>query len=202
MPIKHLKASVSSFLLLVAAWSAGCSSVEDVATGASEVSESTIVEGQAPSEVAKARMLAAKDDLFAKLSGRLLEVMGSRGPAAAITVCQKEAVEIAESVSQEHGLQIGRTGVRLRNQGNMAPGWAAALVSQRADSPTYAVLDSGEAAALLPIKLQAKCLMCHGSKDQLPSVVKDELARLYPEDNATGFSEGELRGWFWVQLNP
>jgi hypothetical protein len=42
--------------------------------------------------------------------------------------------------------------------------------------------------------------MCHGPKEQLIPEVKEQLAKLYPEDSATGFSEGELRGWFWVEL--
>lgn len=198
---KHTRALVAG-LLLGTVLLAGCSSSQNVASKSNELAELAVVDGQMPSDASKDKMLAAKDALFTRLSGRLMQVMRKQGPAAAIAVCQKEAAEIAKSVSQEHGLQIGRTGVRLRNQTNVAPDWAAALVSQRTDATTFAVLDNGEAAALLPIKLGAKCLMCHGPKDQLPSVVKDELSRLYPEDRATGFAEGELRGWFWVQLKP
>jgi len=30
--------------------------------------------------------------------------------------------------------------------------------------------------------------------------VKAELAERYPADRAVGFTEGELRGWFWLEL--
>jgi hypothetical protein len=30
--------------------------------------------------------------------------------------------------------------------------------------------------------------------------VKEKLATFYPQDQATGFSAGELRGWFWIEL--
>ena len=34
----------------------------------------------------------------------------------------------------------------------------------------------------------------------LAGEVKNELASLYPNDQATGFKEGDLRGWFWVNV--
>ena len=46
----------------------------------------------------------AKDALFAKLSGRLMEVLESGGPVAAIDVCSKEASSIAEAVGKDHGV--------------------------------------------------------------------------------------------------
>ena len=159
-----------------------------------------IVEGESPSEASKEKILAAKEALFAKLSGRLKEVMASQGPVAAIAVCQQEAPAIAKAVSEEHGLQIGRTGVRLRNIGNVAPTWAEGMVRDKSDTPMFVTLDNEHAAALLPIKLQAQCLVCHGPKEQIAPVIQEQLTKLYPNDQATGFQEGELRGWFWIDL--
>ena len=42
-------------------------------------------------------------------------------------------------------------------------------------------------------------LMCHGDRDSFAPEVKTKLAEFYPQDEATGFSEGELRRWFWVE---
>lgn len=181
---------------------AGCSSSNTTETrkptlGSAAVS---IAEGQTPNEASKEKMLAAKDALFTKLSGRLMEAMNGQGPTAAIAVCQKEASKIADEVSDEQGLQIGRTGVRLRNPGNVAPSWAEELVQDKVDTPTFVVLDNGHSAALLPIKLQGQCLMCHGPKEQIAPVIQEQLTKLYPNDQATGFKEGELRGWFWIDL--
>lgn len=152
-----------------------------------------------PSEESKAAMLAAKDALFTRLSGRLMEAMADAGPAGAIGVCSQEAAKIADEVGAEHAVQIGRTGVRLRNPNNQPPEWAAALVEQKVDTPVFAVLSDDSAAALLPIKLQAQCLLCHGPEEQILPEIKQKLAQLYPDDRATGFNEGELRGWFWIQ---
>lgn len=160
----------------------------------------TIVDGQSPTEASKAKMLVAKDALFAKLSGRLMDAMINQGPSAAITVCKQEAPAIAKAASDEQGLQIGRTGVRLRNQDNIAPAWARELVGDKLDAPTFLTLSNGHSAALLPIKLQGQCLMCHGPKEQITPEIQEQLTKLYPDDQATGFKEGELRGWFWIDL--
>ncbi len=180
----------------------GCSSSERVpkTVDKEDPIPVSIVEGATPTENQQDRMLAAKEALFKKLSARLMEVMTSQGPAAAILVCQKEAPKIAVEVSEEHGLQIGRTGVRLRNPNNAAPQWAIALTQAGTDTPTFATLNNGHAAALLPIKLQTQCLVCHGPKQTIAPVIQEQLSKLYPDDQATGFEEGELRGWFWVEL--
>lgn len=149
---------------------------------------------------AKARAIAAKDTLFAELSGRLMEVMQAEGPVKAIEVCSKEANEIAQSVSKEQDVRIGRTSLKLRNPKNKPPEWARKLFVQKAREPQFTYIDSETVGALLPIKLQAKCLMCHGPADSLVPGVPEQLAKLYPNDQATGFSEGDLRGWFWVEV--
>ncbi|WP_286177364.1 c-type heme family protein [Rhodopirellula sp. JC639] len=185
---------------LLAGTTLGCTAKQPEPTSeASAEPEVRIVQGATPSEDAKATMLAAKDALFTRLSGRLMEAMADTGPAGAIEVCSREAVTIANEVGAEHGVRIGRTGVRIRNPANQPPSWATALVEQKVDMPVFAVLSDETAAALLPIKLQMQCVMCHGPKEQIAPDVQSQLAKLYPDDQATGFREGELRGWFWVQ---
>ncbi|QEG41519.1 c-type heme family protein [Roseimaritima ulvae] len=197
--IKWLVAGLSLGFVLVVA---GCSSQSSVEkpNDAEQSAAVAIVEGQTPGEAAKEKMLAAKEALFKKLSGRLVEAMSGQGPAAAITVCQQEAPAIAKAVSEEHGLKIGRTGVRLRNPDNVAPAWAEPLVQDKTDTPTFVTLDNGHSAALLPIKLQGQCLMCHGPNQSIAPIIQEQLTKLYPNDQATGFQEGELRGWFWIEL--
>lgn len=73
------------------------------------------------------------------------------------------------------------------------------MTDAKVDTPQFVTLTNGDAAALLPIKLQAQCLMCHGPKEQIAPVIQDQLVKLYPNDEAIGFKEGELRGWFWIE---
>ena len=162
----------------------------------------TVVEegDMTPGQLAQQKKaLAARDAMFATLKGRLMDVMGSEGPAATISVCSKEAPEIAEQVSQAHGLKIGRTSFHLRNPDNTPPTWATQLVADRVAQPTF-LTQEGKLAALLPIHIGAPCLICHGPEDTIPSPVKQALSEHYPNDQATGFQAGDLRGWFRVEV--
>ena len=51
-----------------------------------------------------------------------------------------------------------------------------------------------------PIVTQPMCIACHG--ETLSPAVADAIGRLYPEDRATGFAAGDLRGVFWVEFTP
>lgn len=159
-----------------------------------------IVAGEIPSEAQRQKLIAAKDALFQQLSGKLMEAMSQGGPAAAIPVCHQDARAIATAVAQEQNVKIGRVGVRTRNPENKPPHWAQPLIAAQTSEPTFVMLDDGRPAALLPIKLQAQCLMCHGPAENIPLEVKTQLAKLYPQDQAVGFKEGDLRGWFWVEM--
>lgn len=148
----------------------------------------------------KSIAVKAKDALFARLSGRLMEVMQSDGPAAAISVCSNEAITIAESVGNEYGVEIGRTSFKLRNPNNKPRDWVKPFVEKRVDTPQYAQLEDGSLGALYPIHISVKCLMCHGGEEDILEAVKPELARRYSDDAATGFKLNDLRGWFWVEI--
>ena len=151
-------------------------------------------------DATKAEVIAAKDELFTQLSGRLMEVMGSEGPVAAVEVCSEEAHQIAANVSEQPGVNIGRTALKLRNPENTAPEWAKSLTTETATEPQFVSIDDNTVGALLPIKLQSNCLICHGPEETLAPAVKEQLAIHYPDDAATGFNEGDLRGWFWVEV--
>jgi hypothetical protein len=188
----------SVLLLVCAAICTGCQQSQSTDDAAGTVPN----EGSVESDTAQSKALAAKDALFARLSGRLTEVMKAEGPAATIEVCSREAAEIAESVGEEHGLTIGRTSTKLRNPQNGPPEWVKPLIVEPLAEPQFVELSNGHTGALLPIKLQAKCITCHGPSETITDDVKTQLAKLYPDDQATGFKEGDLRGWFWVDVPP
>jgi hypothetical protein len=146
--------------------------------------------------------LAAKDAMMGALMSRLMDVSGKEGTAAAIRVCKDEASEIAGRVAEEQGVTIGRTSFRLRNPENVPPKWAKDLVEERRAEPVYLLHVDGRLAAFLPIRLKPQCESCHGPKESIPEEVQARLAELYPNDEATGFTSGGLRGWFWVEVPP
>ncbi len=144
--------------------------------------------------------VAASEELFKRLSGRLMQVLQEKGPAAAISICSQEAPKFAEAVGRERNLRIGRTSLKLRNPSNEPPLWAKALIESKPNEPQFFTLENNLVGALLPIHLKATCLLCHGPKDSILDDVKVELAKYYPHDQATGYQEGDVRGWFWMEI--
>ena len=146
------------------------------------------------------KALGARDELAKELLATLTTTIADKGAAAAIAVCREAAPKIAVSVSARLGVQIGRTSDRLRNPSNIAPLWAEAALASRPAQPTYLSGPGGELGALLPIRIQATCLLCHGPAESTSSEVAAQLAKLYKGDAATGYKLDDLRGWFWVEI--
>lgn len=124
------------------------------------------------------------------------------GPANAIEVCRLEAPAIPGRVAPE-GVAMGRTSHRLRNPDNAPLDWQREMLAYYLDNPDdrqprQTRLDETRVAHVQPIETQPMCLSCHGS--DLDESVQTRLDELYPEDQATGFKTGELRGIFWVTM--
>jgi hypothetical protein len=45
-----------------------------------------------------------------------------------------------------------------------------------------------------PLKIQAVCLNCHGDKNAMDKALVEKIKQLYPNDKATGYKGGDLRG--------
>lgn len=136
-----------------------------------------------------------------KLKGALMQGMES-GPADAIGACRAEAPEIATSLSTD-GVRMGRSSHKLRNPQNAPPDWLAPIIEGYASGaadlvPQLVGLDEGRNGYAEPIVVQPLCLTCHG--ETLHPDVAGRIAALYPEDEATGFAEGDFRGVFWVEF--
>lgn len=144
----------------------------------------------------------AVQSMAKQLMGELARTLDEGGPVAAIDVCRTQAPVIAASISNEYGLVVGRTSFRLRNPANRAPEWAVDLVEKRVAGPTWLIAPDGRLGGLVPIRLKAECGMCHGPEAEISAEIRTAIHEGYPEDAATGFHEGDLRGWFWVEAAP
>jgi hypothetical protein len=141
-----------------------------------------------------------KKDLMSALMKAMLE----GGPETAIDVCRLKAPSIAASAGSGE-TRVGRTSHRIRNPANAPEPWMAPLLEAYLADPTdrdprTVTLDSGEVGYVEPIHVKPICLNCHGEDEDLDTSVTDQLRRLYPEDQATGFREGDFRGIFWVVM--
>ncbi len=139
------------------------------------------------------------------LLAELTKEMQRGGPEGAVKACHLDATAVAQQVARKQGVAAGRTSHRLRNPTNAPRPWAASIVASHAGKPLAGtdgfVVDLGERVGLLrPIGFRGACAACHGPREQLAPAVLRELQDRYPGDQAVGFKEGDLRGWFWVEV--
>lgn len=163
----------------------------------------------APAEHAAAAGAAAQQ-LGGTLKARLIGAMKADGPVAAIRVCAEEAYAIATRVSDKTGMEVGRSALRLRNPGNAPDVWeqgalARFLAAQSRGEDLSAMEHSDVVRAggeevfywAKPILVQQPCTVCHGTN--VAPEVAATIADYYPDDQATGFEVGDLRGIFTVK---
>jgi hypothetical protein len=160
------------------------------------------------SRIAKAR--EAIKGLADDLRNELVTAIKAGGPVAALQVCNSRAIEIQEQRSKAMGLSIARTALKVRNPRNAADDFERKAMEgfiekmkAGADPMTleHAETTTKDGAKVFrymkPIPTAAEpCLACHGS--ELKPEVAEEVKRLYPADQATGFKAGDLRGAFTV----
>jgi hypothetical protein len=162
---------------------------------------------RAPTEI---RQYVSRGDLIIlslhdALRRELTAALDQGGPAFAINSCHIDVAGVIQRIARSEGVVAGRTSDRLRNPTNIPAKWAAPLVSANAgrrarDVEGYAV-DLGSAVGVLrPIAQQPMCASCHGPADTLDPALRKVLSERYPADKGLGFLEGEIRGWFWVEV--
>lgn len=139
-----------------------------------------------------------------QLKPKLIKIMQSDGPVAAIQVCATEAPLIAQNLSQQTGWQVKRVSLKARNQPTAIPDeWEQQVLksfdkSAANKAPTQPLFaeqqTDGEYRFMQAQPVEALCLHCHGSN--LTPGIKKVLAETYPNDVATGYHIGEIRGAF------
>lgn len=138
-------------------------------------------------------------------SSELTRALTEGGPGDAIKVCHLSAATLIQRIGREEGIAAGRTSARLRTPSNAPKPWAAPIVKKYADAKAVDVdgfaVDLGDRVGLMrPIAHRAVCAACHGTEDKLSPLVREELKDRYVVDRATGFRDGDLRGWIWVEV--
>ena len=141
--------------------------------------------------------------LGSQLKQELRQAMAAGGPVAAVKVCHTRAAAIAAAVSAETQWEIGRTSLKWRNPNNAPDEWEQQTLRQfeqrKAAGEAVAKLEAMKTTNegfryMKAIPTQGLCLTCHGT--EIKPEIASELQRLYPEDNATGFRLGDIRGAF------
>ena len=131
--------------------------------------------------------------------------MGQGGPTAAATVCAAEAQDLSREAAQNTGVAVGRSSLELRNPENAGPAWVRAWLQQQgkdaADAQPMSTVEDGKARFIAPIAIEGVCLGCHGADDAISAEVREILTEHYPNDRATGYDVGDLRGAIWAEAD-
>lgn len=146
--------------------------------------------------------LQARNEMESVLKSSLLASIKADGPQGAVGVCSVIAPKIALELNEKHGLTIGRTSFKLRNETNTPPAWMDWIVETKLTDSVYFINTDGTLAATYPINIAPPCMLCHGDENTITADVRSSIAENYPDDQATGFALGDLRGWFWVEVPP
>lgn len=156
------------------------------------------------------RLAQASINAFATaLKAELTAAMQQGGPLNAIQVCNTSAPVIADKVSVDQGVALSRVSLRNRNPDNAPLSWQRPVLEsfehrkESGESPasldwseTVTVNGQQEFRYMKAIPAAGLCLQCHG--EHIAPQVSDAINALYPEDNAIGYEEGDIRGAFVV----
>ncbi|MGH1462958.1 MAG: Tll0287-like domain-containing protein [Neptuniibacter sp.] len=146
--------------------------------------------------------------LATTLGGELKKAKKSGGASAAITVCNTKAVALTELVNSQSEWEISRTSLKLRNPDNAPDAWEkealesfekkakiGANLGQLSFSQVVVDEDGRKVFRMMKaIPVAEQCLGCHGNA--IKPELSEHLGKLYPEDKATGYVQGDLRGAF------
>ena len=165
----------------------------------------------APSPDDRALAMAASivADTSARLQARMTQEMHQSPPDQVAVDCSIEASALTQVVPDGSSAHVGRASLRLRNPENSGPPWVQAWLQAQGERPMAGVAgfarveDTPEgrvARVLRPIPVMPHCLTCHGDEATLSAEVRGVLRERYPDDQATGYAAGDLRGALWAEV--
>ncbi|BFM14103.1 DUF3365 domain-containing protein [Maricurvus nonylphenolicus] len=139
-----------------------------------------------------------------KLKPQLKQAITAAGFEHAINVCSVEAPKIAQTLSEETGWEVKRVSLKARNNASATPDPFERDVlnsfdqrQQAGEAPAtmkHAEVVANEFRFIKAQGVEGLCLNCHG-KSIAPEVQK-VLDKHYPDDMATGYLLGQVRGAF------
>lgn len=139
------------------------------------------------------------------LRTRLTAALRSSGPEGALAVCSYQAQALSSEVERNHGVQVKRTSLRIRNPRNAPDAYEKALLARfgavaregrMPEESLEEVRGSGGKSYRYaqPIMMGPGCVTCHGGEGDVPEEVRRTLAIRYPADAAMGYKAGDFCG--------
>lgn len=162
----------------------------------------TGVAGQDASLLEQGQKVVAR--AFGLLSQNLMREMTAGGPAKALPFCNENAGDLAGKVSNDTGTVVQRVSHKPRNPVNQADAAERKMIEDYArqikggesvKARTVKGTDGADVFYAPIVMTMDVCLKCHGAPGtEIAMEDMDRIRALYPQDAATGFKLGEVRG--------
>jgi hypothetical protein len=131
----------------------------------------------------------------------------------AIIVYASDTPEITRKFTEETGYRFKRVSLKVRNPENTPDYYEREILRDFEAMKKAGTLkkttvhkkvvsqDGGKYLRYMkPLVIERSCLRCHGSKTKIPTDVRKFLKRFYPDDEATGYKLGDVRGAVSVKI--
>lgn len=201
--------SLHSTLALALALLMGCSKAPETSPPAPPIAPLSAEMRNAAIQRGKAVVA----ETFSLLSSNLQSAIQQGGVSNALPFCSLAASPLTAGMAGKHGVTIRRVTHKPRNPAGQADAaelailrqFEAALPAASATNPPPPIVTNFTANTttfFAPIVLNNElCLKCHGEpgKDLATENVA-VIQRLYPQDRATGFKLGDLRGAWRIDI--
>ena len=158
-------------------------------------------------ESVKLELRSYATSFMKQLKDILVKEIKTNGILEAVTVCSDTAQKLTEKYADENDIQIKRVSLKNRNPKNVPDDYEIKYLIEIEELQQNKKLGNDYESIelvtgdgnkyyryLKPIFIQAECLNCHGSSNEISESVRDFLTVNYPQDKAKGYKVGELRG--------
>lgn len=186
-----------------------CSSSSKEETDKNDKADSDTIEVVQISEdkLEKYREIGAK---YAKstqktLGKNLIEAISEGGTEHALSFCNVQAIPLTDSMSTIHNASLKRATDQTRNPENAANSKEMEQINhfknlmaqgdKKNEIEPNIEVDGETVHFYYPIITNDMCLKCHGTKNKdISPETLNQIAELYPNDQATGYEANEVRG--------
>lgn len=151
----------------------------------------------------------AAQDAFNSLSAELSAAIAEGGPVHAIPVCSGKAETLIRQVADRSQVEMIRLTDKPRNPNHLAKDADAKVLNLFREklgqggklAPMVEVSEDESMIVRIPITISAPlCLQCHGNESDISPETLAAIRQTYPDDKASGYRLGDLRGIWRVRL--
>ena len=154
---------------------------------------------------------------YIKMLGKELKMnmkkhmMADKSGVEAASFCANKASEITKEVSAKFpkGVRVYRTSLKYRNPNNKPDEKDVEVLKSIQKSidenkfvqkPIVVKMDNNKTRVYVPLMVENACVKCHGDASKINPEIKKIISKKYPNDKATGFKLGDLRGVIVAEL--